>query len=143
LNHAKAQLHPLLRNVQLNRLDNRPEFVNTFRRALELRIAKKLSTWQPGIQAVFQFDETRAENWETWDGSIHLLVKVPHLSNALKTLGKKLDRSLAKYLRQLGWSRVQKCESILEVQQVTPNEIRHGVGYGAMFHAEYTAPVKV
>lgn len=137
---AKEQLHPLMRDAHLGRLDERSEFVQTFKNALEKRIARKLAAWQPGVQAVFKFDETPTE---TWDGSVHLLVKVPSLSDALKTLGRRLDRSLLKYLKQLDWPRFQDRQSILEVQQVTPNELRHGIGYGAMFCAVYTVPVKV
>ncbi len=143
LDDAKAQLHPLLRNVELGRLEQRPEFLQAFKSALEKRIARKLTARLPGIQAVFTFDETLAENREAWDGSIHLLVKVPRLSTAVKALGKKLDRSLTKYLNQLGWARFRQCQSILDVQQVTPNELRHGVSYGAMFSAVYNVPVKI
>jgi hypothetical protein len=143
LKDAKEQLHPLLRAAQLDRLEERPEFIKTFKRALEQRIARKLAAWDPGIQAVYQFDETRMEDSRSWDGSIHLLAKVPRLSDTLKILGRRLDRSLSKYLRQLNWPRFQKQQSVLEVQQVTLNELRHGIGYGAMFHAVYTAPVKV
>jgi len=143
LNDAKAQLHPLIRSVELNRLDQRIEFVQAFKLALEQEIARKLALWQPDVQAVFKFDETPLENIETWDGSIHLLVKIPRLSNAIKILGKKLDRGLMKYLNQLGWSRFRKRQSILEIQQVTPNELRHGVSYGAMFSAVYNVPIKV
>jgi hypothetical protein len=137
---AKEQLHPLLREAQLDRLGERPEFVQTFKRAMEQRIARKLAVWDPSVQAVFQFDETPSE---AWDGSIHLLVKVPRLSEALKILGRRLDRSLVKTLKQLNWPRFQKQQSILDVQQVTLNELRHGIGYAAMFHAVYTVPVKV
>ena len=143
LNDAKEQLHPLLREADLDRLDRRDEFVQAFKSALELRIARNLAAWLPGVQAIFKFDETPMETWETWDGSIHLLVKVPRLSDTVKALGEKLDGSLVKYLKQLGWSRFRKSQSILEVQQVTPKELRHGIGYGAMFYAVYTAPVKV
>ena len=143
LNDAKEQLHPLLWDAGLDRLDQRNEFVQAFKGALEQRIARKLAVWQPGVQAVFKFDEIPLESTETWDGSIHLLVKISRLSNAVKALGKRLDHNLVKYLKQLGWSRFQKCQSILEVQQVTPNEMRHGVSYGAMFYAVYTTPVKV
>jgi hypothetical protein len=143
LNDAKERLHPLLRDAQLDRLDERPEFLETFKRALEQRIARKLAAWDPGIQAVFQFDETPTENPKSWDGSIHLLAKVPHISETVKILGRRLDRSLMKYLRQLNWPRFQKQQSILDVQQVTLSELRHGIGYGAMFHAVYTVPVKV
>jgi hypothetical protein len=48
-----------------------------------------------------------------------------------------------KYLRQLNWPRFQTHQSILDVQQVTLSELRHGIGYGAMFHAVYTVPEKV
>lgn len=143
LNDAKEQLHPLLRSVEVERLDQRSDFLEAFKNALEKRIARKLAVWQPGVQAVFKFDETMMENMRNWDGSIHLLVKVPRLSQAVKALGKTLDKALVKYLKQLDWSRFRTRQSILEVQQVTPNELRHGISYGAMFYAVYTVPVKV
>ena len=143
LEDAKAQLHPLLRTAAVERLGQRREFLQAFKSALERRIARKLADWQPTVQAVFKFDETQTEPMESWDGSIHLLVKVPRLSNAVKALGKALDKGLVKRFNQLGWSHFQKRQSILEVQQVTSNELRHGVSYGAMFYAVYNAPVKV
>jgi hypothetical protein len=143
LNDAKAQLHPLLRNTELDRLGQRSEFLQAFKSALEQRIARKLAAWQPGVQAVFKYDQTLTENMEKWDGSIHLLVKVPRLSTVVKVLGRKLDGGLVKCLKRLGWQRFRMLQSILEVQQVTPNELRHGIGYGAMFCAVYTVPVKV
>jgi len=143
LNDAKAQLHPLLWNTELDHLGQRTEFLQAFKSALEGRIARKLAVWQPGVQAVFKYDETWTENMENWDGSIHLLVKIPRLSNAVRALGRKLDRGLVRCLKRLGWQRFRTLQSILEVQQVTPNELRHGIGYGAMFWAVYTVPVKV
>jgi hypothetical protein len=143
LSDAKEQLHPLLRHAELNHLDRRDEFVQSFKSALEQRIARTLAAWQPSVQAVFRFDESSTENWETWDGSIHLLVKVPSILDALKSLGRMLDRSLVKCFRQLDWSRFQECQSILDIQQVTESELRHCVGYGAMFCAVYTVPVRV
>jgi hypothetical protein len=143
LNEAKGHLHPLLRSAEVQRLDQRSDFLQAFKSALEQRIARKLAAWQPGVQAVFAFDKMRMEDIQSWDGSVHLLVKVPRLSDTIKTLGKMLDRSLVKYLAQMSWSRFQDLQSILEVQQVTPNELRHGVSYGAMFYAAYTVPIKI
>lgn len=143
LEDAKAQMHPLLRNAELQRLGQRVEFVKAFKSALERQIAQRLALWQPDVQAVFQFEESWMESRNSWDGSIHLLVKVPRLSDAIKVIGKALDKSLVKYLKQLGWQRFQKRQTILEVQQFTPDELRHGVSYGAMFHAVYSVPVKV
>jgi hypothetical protein len=143
LNDAKEQLHPLMRNTELYRLRKRSEFVEAFKLALEQGIAQKLASWQPQVQEVFKFDESWMDSRNSWDGSIHLLVKVPRLSDAIKSLGKRLDQGLTHYLKQLGWSRFHRHESILEVQQVTSNELRHGISYGAMFHAVYSVPVKV
>jgi hypothetical protein len=61
----------------------------------------------------------------------------------VKILGRRLDRSLVKYLKQLNWPRFQNQQSILDVQEVMLSELRHGIGYGAMFYAVYTVPVKV
>ncbi len=143
LNDAKTQLHPLLRNVEFDRLDRREEFVRAFKLALEKRIAQIVTTWQPGVQAVFQFDESWMATRKPWDGSIHLLVEVPRLSSAIKAFGKKLDQNLVSSLKGLGWSRFRKRQSILEIQQVTPNKLRHALSYGAMFCAVYSLPVKV
>lgn len=143
LNDAKSKLHPLIQNVELNRLDRRDEFTQAFRNALEHRIAQKLAIWQPNVQAVFRFDTTRAKSSEGWDGSIHLLIMVSTLSKKVKLLGEILDKILVNYLRQLGLSRFQTSHSILEVQQVTANEVRRGISYGAMFYAVHTVPVKV
>ena len=62
LNDAKAQLHPLLRSVELDCLDRRNEFAQAFKHALERRLAKKMAAWQPYVQAVFKFDESWREN---------------------------------------------------------------------------------
>ena len=143
LEDAKAQMHPLLRSADFRRLGQRMEFVKAFKFALERRIAQMLALWQPDVQAVFQFEESWMENRSAWDGSIHLLVRVPRLSNAIKLIGKALDKSLLKTLKQLGWARFQKRQTVLEVQQVTSEELLHGVSYGAMFYAVYSVPVKV
>ena len=140
---AKHQLHPLLQNMGLEALEQRREFLGAFKSALEQRVARRLAAWQPAIQAVFRFDETLMETNEAWDGSIHLLVKVSRLSEAVKWMSKTLDQSLVNSFKQFGWSRFQKRQSILDVQQVTPNELRHGIGYGAMFYAVYTVPTQI
>lgn len=144
LDDARAELHPLLRTVDVNHLETRNEFIEAFKSALEKQIAKRLALWQPSIQSVFRFDNSHAADDPSWDGKIHLLVKVPRVSKAIKSFGRNLDKYLLGYLaKQLGWSRFQKQRSVLDVQQVTVNELRHGVSYGAMFYAVYSLPVKI
>ena len=143
LNDARGRLHPLLREKEIFQLRKRNEFVEEFKLGLERSIAQKIARLYPGVQAIFRFDESWMEARKHWDGTIHLLVQVPRLSNGIKSFGKKLDHSLTSRLNQLGWSRFRERDSILEVQQVTANELRHGVGYGAMFYAVYSLPLKV
>jgi hypothetical protein len=143
LRDARGHLHPLVQNSELSRLDKRVEFIQALKSGLEQRLARRLAVWQPDVQAVFKYEETPTQSLETWDGAIHLLVKVPRLSDAVKMLGKILDDALVHSLRRLGLPRFQGCQSVLEVQQITPSELRHGIGYGAMFCAVYTAPVMV
>lgn len=143
LNDAKSQLHPLLQSVELRHLAQRKEFLQNFGSALEHRIARTLAFWQPGVQAVFRYDEIGIQDSDTWEGSIYLLVKVARLSNAIRTLSKKLDQHLVEHLGQMPWPQLRTRQSILEVHQVTPRELRHGIGYGAMFFAVYTAPIKI
>jgi hypothetical protein len=143
LEDAKSQLHPLLHSVELRRLVQRQEFLLNFRSALERVIAQKLVFWQPDVQAVFRYDEADIQMTDTWNGSIYLLVKVPRLSNALRALAKTLDQHLVNYLRQMALPPLHTRRSILDVHQVTPRELRHGIGYGAMFFAVYSAPVKI
>lgn len=143
LTEAKAHLHPLLRSEELDSLDRRCEFVQAFKRALEEGIAWQLAFWQPCIQAVFQFSDAHPPKEECWDNTIHLLVIVAQPLNTMKALGPILDRNLVDHLKQLNWSRFRMRESIVEIQQVTPDEVRIGIGYGAMFSSVYNAPVKV
>ena len=143
LSDAKTQLHPLLQQVELERLDQRCEFLQAFKRAMEEEIARKLVIWQPGIQAVYKFDAPLEANRNCWDNTIHLLVMIPRFLNTIKTLGAKLDRNILKQLKCLGWSRFQQSKSVIEVQQVTTMEMRRGLSYGAMFLSLYAAPVKI
>lgn len=143
LSDARNTLHPLLRGNDINRLGERPEFVQAFKSALAARLAQRLAAWLPGVQAVFQFDSSRMPIQEHWDNSIHLLVMRSQVSRSYFGLGQRLDGILAFCLKQFGWTRFMNDKPVLEIQQVTPAEIQRGIGFGAMFHAVYSAPVKV
>jgi hypothetical protein len=143
LKDAKIRLHPLLRNLHMDALERRAEFVRALKRAIAYGIAEKIAAWEVDIDAIYQFEESWMENRTSWDGSIHLLAKVSRLSNGLGRLGDALDKSLLPLLRCSGWSCFRHRRSILELQQVTKNELRHCISYGAMFSAVYSVPVQI
>lgn len=140
---AKAELHPLLQPVEPARLDGRCEFLRAFKRSMEKRIARQVAIWQPCVQTVFKFDASRGSQTECWDSTIHLLVMVPELLDSIRALGTKLDRDILRRLKRLDWPRFERAKSIIEVQQVTQDEMHRGISYGAMFLSLYAAPVKV
>ncbi len=143
LTDARTQLHPLLWNVEPARLEQRDQFVGAFKLALEQGIARQLASLQTDVQAIYQFDEHRIETPESWNGSLHFLVSVARPWSGMQALSRALDTNLVKSLKRLNWSRFRTRQFILEIQQATPDEIRRGLGYGAMFHAVYTKPVMV
>ena len=143
LMEAKSHLHPLLRQVDLERLGQRPEFVQAFRNAFENQVTHQIILRLLSVKAVYRFDNTRASNITDWDSTIHLLVLVPQLMSSIQKLGPKLDQEIRQQLSCLNWSRFQLNTSVVEIQQVTPREIRRGVCYGAMFASFYAAPTQI
>jgi hypothetical protein len=140
---AKTQLHPLLQQVELEKLGQRREFVQAFRHSLEGVVAESIALWLPLVKVVYRFDALRGRSTDDWDNRIHLLILVPRLLPSINELGAELDREMLEQLQRFSWSRFQDSKSILEIQQVTPHEIRHGVCYGAMFYSLYTAPSQI
>jgi hypothetical protein len=139
---AKAHLHPLLHNEELDKLDSRSVFVQEFKRALEEHIALQLVSWQPCIQAVYGFKATLPQEGH-WDNTIHLLVLLEQPLNTIQTLSQLLDHPLVECLKELNWSRFRMHETLLEIQQVTRFEVQRRIHYGAMFSAVYNAPYKI
>ena len=140
---ATDQLHPLLQRVDLVKLSQRHEFLDAFRCSLEREIAQKIVLWLPCVKVVYKFDASRKKRLEEWDNTIHLLVLVPQLIPLIKELGTMLDVAFLTSLKRLPWSRFQDSKFVIEIQQVTPEEIRHGVCYGAMFFSYYATPSQV
>ena len=141
--NAKAQLHPLLQQVDLEKLGQRREFVQAFKQALERAVAEKIVLWLPSVKVVYKFDSPGETSPEYWDNTVHLLLRVSRLLPSINELGATLNNEVREELKRFSWSRFQSSKSIVEIQQVTDNEIRHGVCYGAMFYSCYTAPSPV
>ena len=140
---AKTQLHPLLQQVDLEKLGQRREFVQAFKHALERAVAERIALWLPSVKAIYKFGPPRVSSTEGWDNTVHLLILVPRLLPSINELGTMLDHEILERVKHFRWSRFKDSQSVLELQQVTPHEIRHGVCYGAMFYSLYTAPVQV
>lgn len=143
LRNARERLHPLLQRDDLEKLGHRHEFLEAFKCSLEREIAQKIVLWLPCVKVVYRFDASRKSSTEEWDNTIHLLVLVPRLMTPIKELGALLDLEILNELKRLGWSRFKDSKSMIEIQQVTPEEMRHGVCYGAMFSSAYTAPSQI
>ena len=140
---AKPLLHPLLQQVDLENLGQHREFVQAFKDALERAVAERIFLRLSFVKVVYKFDPPRGSSTAGWDSMIHLLLLVPRLLPSINELGFKLDSEMLQQLQSLSWTRFQHSKSVVEIQQVTPNEIRRGICSGAMFFSLYAAPVQV
>ena len=140
---AKNELHPLLQHADLDRLDQRADFLQAFRKAIEIEMAQKITLWVPCTKIVYRFDTTYSSRVEKWDNIIHLLLVVPQILPSLNNFGKKFDYEMVQHLTALGWTRFQYSKTVVEILQVTLNEIHHGVSYGGMFFSANSVPAQI
>ena len=132
---AKSQLHSLLQQVDPEKLDQRRELVEAFKHALERAVSERIVLWLPCVKAVYKFENLRGSSPKYQDNTIHLLILLPRLLPSSYRLGAMLDHEVLERLKRFNGSRFQDSKSFLEIQQVTPNEIHHGVCYDAMFYS--------
>ena len=92
--NAKAQLHPLLQQVDLEKLGQRREFVQAFKQALERAVAEKIVLWLPSVKVVYKFDSPGETSPEYWDNTVHLLLRVSRLLPSINELGAILDNEV-------------------------------------------------
>lgn len=140
---AKSELHPLLRQVDLDRLDQRCNFLKAFKCALERRVAQQIMLWLPVVKAAYRFDPLMKNDSQNWDNTIHLLVLVPQIMSPFDELGANLDHEILQQLKDFNWTRFQYSKSLVDIRQVTLYEIHPGICAGAMFYSAYTVPAQI
>ncbi len=144
---ARNVLHPLLRHLEVRVLGRRPEFVSTFYEALAIAVSRALARMDSHLLAVFRFSspgETDPSTNVPHPGvPLHLLAITDEIEASQRLPLAGLDRALCSSLCRLGWSRFAGSARLLDINLLTPRELRRGVGYAGLFSAFYSFPHRV
>ncbi len=112
-----------------------PRFRAAFKAGLAASVAQVLGANDDRLLAVYTYDQE--------DPVLHLLVLVTQPSAALTAFVAALDRALTADLHALGPTGFADRDSILDVNLITPKEVRLGLGYAVLLSAVSAAPLKV
>ncbi len=144
---ARNSLHPLLRHLEVALLGRRPDFVSTFYESLAVTVSRALSRMDSHLLAVFRFSSRRetdpATNVPHPGVPLHLLAITDDLEATQRLPLVGLDRALQSNLRRLGWPRFAGNARLLDINLLTPRELRRGVGYAGLFSAFYSLPHRI
>ena len=145
---AREGLVPPRDELPLETLLNDLEFVDHFKHSLAAGIARVLAAYDRQVKTIHYYDprvcpEERAGSTLPIDATIHLLVEVNHPSPALSVLILALDRELTECLKTLPSGRFANLSFILDVNVLTPEDIRAGRGHATLLSSLYTPPLKI
>jgi hypothetical protein len=116
-------------------LISHPRFLPAFKLALAASVACTLGEHDAQVRAVYAYDSA--------DALLHLLVIVGRPSAALTMFVASLDRALAASLDELSLAVGHRRVSVLDVNLITPKEVRLGIGPAALLSAVYHPPLAV
>ena len=149
LAQACKKLRPRDQNAELALLMTQRSFVDYFKYALAIEVAKVIATYDQRIVAVYLFEESANPDAETEDFvssidlSIHLLALVTAASAALEAFVASLDRTLAGLLSELPADNFSKRISFLNIVPITAQDIEERLGYSVLMSSIYAKPVEI
>ena len=145
---AREELAPSRGELPLEELLNDLDFVDSFKHSLASGIARVLAAYDRQVKSVHFYDplvcrERRRIGKLPIEATIHLLVEVHHLSPALSVLIMALDHELTDSLKVLPSPWFAHRQFTLDVNFVTPEDIKVGRGHATLLSSLYTPPLKI
>jgi hypothetical protein len=145
---ARTRLGLVERDLPLNELLQRPDFVGHFTYALTNAVAQALAAHDQRVMEIYTFDLSanpapEGGEPETPDNTVHLLALVTAPSAALQAFVAALDRALTASLRELAAGPFASRESVLDVNLITEADVRLGLSLAGMLSAVFAPPIKV
>jgi hypothetical protein len=143
---ACVQLHPDQHLTQHNDPVQRSDFKRQFLRALAVGVAQALAANDRRVLAVYAYETTRDHGAELHDLSgalAHLLVVVTAPSAALEAFVASLNRALGASLSALPRAHFSHAWPPLDINVVTEQEVRLGVGMARLLSARLPPPVQL
>lgn len=140
---------PLDADQCLTELDGpvqRSDFKRHFLRALAVGVAQALAANDRRVLAVYAYETALncgAEVNEPWGPLAHLLVVVTVPSAALEAFVASLNRALGASLNALPRAHFSHAGPLLDINVVTEQEVRQGVGMARLLSARLPPPVQL
>jgi hypothetical protein len=145
---ARGKLSPRQRDLDLKSLSHHSAFLDYFKYGLASGVANVLAANDQHIMAIHAHDPSASTDSETGedvllDATVHLLVVVTSPSAALDALVAALDRALTGSLRSLPLPEFSKRGFVLDVNLITEEDVRLGVGYARLLSSVFMPPLQV
>jgi len=123
------------REAPLAKLTHEPGFMTPFKLGLAAECARVLAASEPRVLSAFTYDLA--------DHTIHLLLLVDETSDGLEGFAQEFDRVLSASIDELRLPDCFECTSVLDVHQVTPRDVRLGIGLAGLLSSVANAPLRV
>jgi hypothetical protein len=123
------------RQEGLAKLTHEPGFLGPFKLGLAAQCARVLGASEPRVLTGFTYDLS--------DHVLHLLLLVDEPSAGLEGFVREFDRALTASIDQLRLPECFECTSVLDVHQVTPRDVRLGIGLAGLLSSVANAPLRV
>lgn len=121
--------------AHLETMIQRPDFAGPFRCALAIELAKVIGADNPDVRTVFAYDLSLP--------NLHLIALVSRPTYGHSDYIHALDQALCERMRELRLPDCSARAGMLDVQFVTPQDVRLGIGTTGLLSAVRTAPVRV
>lgn len=149
LDQARAKMLKRDQDADLADLFKKGEFIDYFKYALAIEVAKVLGAFDPRVQAVYLFEESANPDAQTedyrasLDMTIHLLARVTAASAGLEAFVLSLDRNITELICQLPTDLFAGRTSFLNVVPIIEKEIEERRGYAALLSSIYARPLEI
>ncbi len=148
LQWSRAGLGVVERDLGLEHLFKRANFVDRFKYGLAKGVAQSIAANDQRVQAIHLFEPQSNPDLDTGDdlpieAAVHLLVQVSASSPALEAFIASLDRALINRLRELPTDLFASREWILDAKLITEDDVRDNRGYACLLGSTFSPALKI
>ncbi|GIK36840.1 MAG: hypothetical protein BroJett011_06730 [Chloroflexota bacterium] len=148
LEQTYDKLVPVEQELSLECLLQRRALFQSFKYGLAKGVAETLAANDKRVRRVYVIEpsanpDAEVEEHLPVEVTIHLVVVVETTSAALEALIASLDRGLVQCLQELPSPLLAGCHSILDVNLVTEEAVRHRTGYANLLSSIFAPPLKL
>ena len=148
LDFAKMKLPPLKRDQNLEELFQQRNFFCDFKHGLVEGVCQTIGEYDGKVIESYCFDPDANPDCQSGDeipldGTINIILVVESKTAGLDALITSLDRGLTQALKELPIPNLVSYDSVLNIIQVTQNDVENRKGYAALISSLYAPALKV